>query len=80
MTSYLSGRTEPWALTATTDGIYLQKSDKDPYWNPIKDDGKNWPIDGTEKIGVKYVEDEIKTKSHNENIKNEREKINEAII
>ena len=74
LSSFLSGRTEPWTLTATSDGIYLGQAD-DPsslYWNPITDDGKNWPIDGTEKIGVKYNEesnpDDNKTASHDENI------------
>lgn len=74
LSAFLSGRTEPWTLTATTDGIYLGQAD-DPgslYWNPITDDGKNWPIDGTEKIGVKYNEesnpDDNKTASHDENI------------
>ncbi len=74
LSAFLSGRTEPWTLTATSDGIYLGQAD-DPgslYWNPITDDGKNWPIDGTEKIGVKYNEesnpDDNKTASHDENI------------
>ncbi len=74
LSAFLSGRTEPWTLTATTDGIYLGQAD-DPgslYWNPITDDGQNWPIDGTEKIGVKYNEEsnpnDDTTASHNENI------------
>ena len=74
LTSYLSGRTQPWTLTATSDGIYLGQAE-DPsslYWNPIADDGKNWSIDGTEKIGVKYNDEsnegDPKTKSHDENI------------
>ncbi|MBR5709843.1 MAG: autotransporter-associated beta strand repeat-containing protein [Thermoguttaceae bacterium] len=70
LTSYLSGRTQPWTLTATADGIYLGQAE-DPgslYWNPIADDGKNWPIDGTEKIGVKYDEDDVKIASHEQNI------------
>ncbi len=70
LSAYLSGRTEPWTLTATSDGIYLGKSDEPSslYWNPITDDGQNWPIDGTNKIGVKYTEDDVKTAAHDENI------------
>lgn len=70
LSAYLSGRTEAWTLTATTDGIYLGKSEEPSslYWNPITDDGQNWPIDGTNKIGVKYTEDGVKTASHDENI------------
>ncbi|MBR6437389.1 MAG: autotransporter-associated beta strand repeat-containing protein [Thermoguttaceae bacterium] len=68
LTSYLSGRTQAWSLTATSDGIYLGKAENDPYWNPIRDDGLDWPIDGTNKIGVKYDEDDVKTASHDESI------------
>ncbi|MBQ3350298.1 MAG: autotransporter-associated beta strand repeat-containing protein [Thermoguttaceae bacterium] len=70
LSAYLSGRTEAWTLTAKTDGIYLGKSEEPSslYWNPITDDGQNWPIDGTNKIGVKYTEDDVKTASHDENI------------
>ena len=68
LTSYLSGRTQAWSLTATSDGIYLGKAETDPYWNPIRDEGQDWPIDGTNKIGVKYTEDDVKTASHDESI------------
>ena len=66
LSAFLSGRTEPWTLTATSDGIYLGQAD-DPsslYWNPISDKDVAWPIDGEEKIGVKYDEDEVKTATH----------------
>ena len=70
LSAFLSGRTQPWTLTATSDGIYLGQAD-DPgslYWNPISDKDVAWPIDGTEKIGVKYDEDDVKTASHEQNI------------
>ena len=74
LSAFLSGRTEPWTLTATSDGIYLGQADNPSslYWNPISDNDVAWPIDGTEKIGVKYNEesnpDDNKTASHEQNI------------
>lgn len=76
LSDFLSGINQDWTLTATNDGIYLGKSStpvqESEYWNPISDDGIDWPIDGENKIGVKYDDEsnegDPKTASHDQNI------------
>ena len=69
LTSYLSGTTlSGWSLTQKEDGIWLSSSptlSDSLYWNPASDSLTDaWPIDGANKVGVRYNSGDVKTATH----------------